>query len=463
MTREASRWMVSMVALGIAARVLVWSLSGGFHHPDEIFQYLEPAHYLRTGHAWLPWEFSRGLRSWVPPAYYAALLEVLSWTGCTGLAAQRAVALHNALLSLLLIPAAYRIGLALAQDASAKSAARWSSLFAAVLPALVYFTPHTLIGVPSMIALAWGWVFWLEARRDDSGANSKMVWCGLLFGLVGSLRVILGFHMLVPLVDLLWRYRVRAIRYLTLGALAPVVLFGLVDWVTWGSWFHTTIEYVRYNYLEGAREISRPWYFYLTDTHWRAMGPAAVVSVLVALVSWRRTWVLMLTILVPTVALSTVGYKAHRLLMVNWFALAVLLGVGMSTISNRAGRRWPRRGALAATLIAALVVASNAWGISNWPWTWRRGVFRAQDFVGRQDDATGLLLDGRRHLNGGSVVLNRPIPQAEFRLHRTQESPFNYAALRDASPEANALRHRGWSTEATFDDIVVLKRSDSEP
>ncbi|MGB5547117.1 MAG: hypothetical protein WBM74_11150, partial [Polyangiales bacterium] len=113
MSRRAARLLWLIVAMGLLARVTAWWFKGGFHYPDEIFQQVEPANYLRTGLAWLPWEFVRGLRSWVLPGIYAGLLEILSWVGVTGLSAFRLLTLHNAVVSIVMVPAGYRIGVAL--------------------------------------------------------------------------------------------------------------------------------------------------------------------------------------------------------------------------------------------------------------------------------------------------------------------------------------------------------------
>jgi len=227
-------WMI--MALGVVARVTAWWFKGGFHYPDEIFQQMEPAHYLRTGVAWLPWEFVRGVRSWVLPGVYAALLEVLSWVGVTGLSAFRLITLQNAILTVIMVPAGYRIGVALwpQGDRDTESAGLSVALFTALLPALVYYTPHTLIGTPCMVALTWGYAHWLEARRSDAPDPRSLLLCGLFFGIAGALRFTCGFHMLVPLADLLLRYRSRALRPLLVGAALPVSIVAVVDLFTWG-------------------------------------------------------------------------------------------------------------------------------------------------------------------------------------------------------------------------------------
>jgi hypothetical protein len=67
------------------------ALGRGRVHPDEIFQYLEPAHYVAFG-TWLPsWEWGQGLRNWAAPAALGALLKLAAAAGGRDPWAQAAV------------------------------------------------------------------------------------------------------------------------------------------------------------------------------------------------------------------------------------------------------------------------------------------------------------------------------------------------------------------------------------
>ncbi len=462
MTGRTSRALWVIMALGIVARVTTWCFKGGMHYPDEIFQQVEPAHYLRTGVAWLPWEFVRGVRSWVLPGIYAGLLEVLSWIGATGLAALRWITLQNALLSIIMVPAGYRIGVALwpRDDVDAENAGLSVAFFTALLPALVYYTPHTLIGTPSMVALTWAYAYWLEARRSDAPDSRSLLLCGLFFGIAGAMRFTSGFHMLVPLVDLLWRYRSRALAPLVAGAALPVAIVGVVDVLTWGWPFHSTVEHLRYNFFEGgASEHGRAsWSYYMTESLWGRFGPLAPLACLVLLSGLRRTWLLALTIAVPTAVLSALPHKEDRFLMYNWPLLAGLVGIGWLMIARWLRGRSPVLGRFAAAAVAVAILGSNLEGTSELPWTWQRGVFRAQAFAGEQEDSTGLLLQDRRHLNGGYLVFGRTVPQVQFELRLLANPLFNYAALQGEGIDAQRLLRMGWIEVSRFDDTVVLKR-----
>ncbi|MFT7582804.1 MAG: phosphatidylinositol glycan class B, partial [Myxococcota bacterium] len=143
-----------LVVLAVAAIVrLVWTFAqDGMHYPDEIFQYLEPPFAERFGHGWLPWEFVRGARNWLLPWHYSAVMEGGILCGFEGHGLLRFVQVHNALFSLLVIPASAHLARLLGPDI------KWAPLAAAatmaMLPILGYFSPHTLSEGHATIFLA---------------------------------------------------------------------------------------------------------------------------------------------------------------------------------------------------------------------------------------------------------------------------------------------------------------------
>ncbi|MBW1904406.1 MAG: hypothetical protein JRH14_08500 [Deltaproteobacteria bacterium] len=467
MSPRTRRTLWLIMAAGIIARVTTWWFKGGFHYPDEIFQQVEPAQYLRTGVATLPWEFVRGVRSWVLPGVYAALFEVLSWMGVTGLAAFRVVTLQNAVLSIIMVPAGYRMGAALwgRDDPDAERAGLSVAFFTAFLPALVYYTPHTLNGTPCMVALAWGYAHWLEARRSKIASSRSLLLSGLFFGIAGALRFTCGLHMLVPIIDLLLRYRSQALRALVAGAALPVLIVGGVDMLTWGWPFHSTVEHLRYNFFEGGASDhgTSPWFYYLAESLWARLGPLAPLTLWVLLGGLRRTWLVALAVLVPTLALSALPHKEDRFLMYNWPLLAAAAGIGWLLIARWLRARLPSFGSVTAAALAAAVLASNLQGTLELPWTMRRGMFQAQAFVGEQDDATGLLFHDRAHMNGGYLVFDRTIPQASFNPRLVANPLFNYAALQAKGNDAQRLLRTGWVEVSILDEIAVLKRPPWRP
>jgi phosphatidylinositol glycan class B len=462
------RWLTLIVALAVAARTLTWWFQGGFHYPDEIFQQLEPANWLRTGVGWLPWEFDRGLRSLMMPWFYAGGLEVLSWAGVVGRQALRAVNLHNALWTVLMVPAGFRMGRALASGRGANElgdrAGLLTAAMMALLPTLDYFTPHALMGTPSMLALTWGLAFWAEERATARFSWRPALWTGFFLGLSGVIRFTTGLFMLVPIADIVLRRRRRGLAALALGGLPWVVLLGALDQATWGQPFHSVIEHFKYNYLEGgaSHHGTSPWDFYWRVSLAERLSLGLVPAAFFAAVGMRRVGWLALNALLGVALLSSIAHKEERFVMYVWPQLAAIIGVGAAVTWQWIGGRSPRAAAWVVPGLLAVVVGANLWGTSKLPWRWRAGLFQAQDFAGDRPDCAGLLVEGRQHLNGGYLVFHRTVPMISYSRELALQRPYNYAALREDGGEDDWLETNGWSRVAAFEGVVVLRRTSPE-
>ena len=106
----------AIVALGVVLRVLAWRYEPP-HHPDEFFQYLEPAWGRLTGVGIETWEWRNGIRSWVLPGYHGAWMAILMRLGVhDGSTIAKLLQAHWALLSMSLVWAGWRGGLLLARQ-----------------------------------------------------------------------------------------------------------------------------------------------------------------------------------------------------------------------------------------------------------------------------------------------------------------------------------------------------------
>ena len=75
------KYLLPVLALAFVARAAI-ALSGDFVlHPDEIMQYLEPAHRLVFGNGVIYWEFFYGARSWLVPGLVAGVLALCEAAG----------------------------------------------------------------------------------------------------------------------------------------------------------------------------------------------------------------------------------------------------------------------------------------------------------------------------------------------------------------------------------------------
>jgi phosphatidylinositol glycan class B len=68
--------LVALLSLALILRLVVTFEFPNINHPDEIYQTIEQALRLTTGAGIVPWEFKRGIRSWVLPGLFAGLMDL---------------------------------------------------------------------------------------------------------------------------------------------------------------------------------------------------------------------------------------------------------------------------------------------------------------------------------------------------------------------------------------------------
>ena len=75
------KFLLPVLVLAFAVRAAI-ALCGDFVlHPDEVMQYLEPAHRLVFGNGVTYWEFFYGARAWLVPGVVAGMLKVFDFVG----------------------------------------------------------------------------------------------------------------------------------------------------------------------------------------------------------------------------------------------------------------------------------------------------------------------------------------------------------------------------------------------
>lgn len=75
------KYLPLVLALGFIARATVALSTDFVLHPDEIMQYLEPAHLLAFGNGVSYWEYFYGARSWLVPGVVAGVLKLFDLIG----------------------------------------------------------------------------------------------------------------------------------------------------------------------------------------------------------------------------------------------------------------------------------------------------------------------------------------------------------------------------------------------
>lgn len=437
-----------MLGLGLAVGGLLRGYlaltDAGIYWPDEIYQSLEPAHRLVFGFGLLPWEFVEGARSWTLPGLVAGIWKGLALVGL-GQA-------HLAVPALKLVFAGVGVGtgfatyrLARAYGASTLSAALGALAFCLAAPA-IYFAPRAMSETACALPATLG----LALALDSSSRAGKRVGGAALLALSVFLRLQCGVLCLGLLAILAarraWRPLVECAATLAVGAL----LFGLVDRLTWGGWFHSAIVYLRFNLVEGR---SAGWgtedLFYYLRTLFDSMPLLALGTLsLAALGAWRARSLAILAALFLLVHMA-VPHKELRFvfpLLPLVFALAPL---GLDRLSG-APRRW---GALALAVPAAYSAGTFhrlTFGDVG-AYRERAGSSAYDDFgsvnrlllaAGQRPDLCGLFVQVHLAWTGGYTYLDREIPLYGGAKPPPSGNSFNYAIAR-IPPQQPAVARDG--------------------
>lgn len=326
--RRLARLLLLLV-LGTGAALRVgWGLTDdGIYWPDEVYQSLEPAHRLVFGYGMQAWEFIEGARNWALPGLVAVLFKLAT---LLGLGAPRGY-LGLTRVAFCLVGAATAWGsarLARAHGASWLAAAAGASLFAlTALP--LYFAPRAMSETASALPVVLGLALALQPR-----ASRGAVWGGAsLLGLAVLLRLQNGLLCVGLLGVLAARRDWRAARE-ALGVLAGwALLFGLLDRLTWGEWFHSARVYLDFNLVQGRAAVwgTAPFSYY-GQYLVRSLGPVAWVALGLALLAARRAGGLLLLTLAFFGLHALQPHKELRFLVPMLPLVAALGGVGLDVL-----------------------------------------------------------------------------------------------------------------------------------
>ena len=242
------RLLPLVLALAFAVRAAV-ALTGDFVlHPDEIMQYLEPAHRLAFGNGVIYWEYFYGARSWLVPGVVAAVLTLFDVAGLgepfwyVG-----GVKLLFCALSLAVPAGMY----CFARRHFGETAARVALLAGAFWYELAGFAHKPLTEFVATAPLMGLLALCVRPQTD----RPRVVWqaAGLAV-LAGAIRMQYAPVALVLVAIVFLRTRRKLLMACAAAALCCAV--GIFDALTWdGGLFHSYVTNLRFNLMAGEEFV----------------------------------------------------------------------------------------------------------------------------------------------------------------------------------------------------------------
>ena len=352
------KYLLPVLALALVARAAI-ALSGDFVlHPDEIMQYLEPAHRLVFGSGVTYWEYFYGARSWLVPGLVAGVLKLF---GLVGLGQPfwyvGGVKLVFCAISLLIPAGMYFF----ARWHFGETAARVALLMGAFWYELVGFAHKPMT---EFVATALLMSLLALCVRPASDKLRVVLTAAVLAVLVAAIRV--QYAPLALLILGLFFLRTGKKTQLVLIAASVLVAIGIFDAITWdGGLFHSYVVNIRVNLALGDLRAgeSPAWQF----LYWLLIANMGLVALCVLALPDLRRYGFLLTLIALTLLIhSTQSHKEYRFIFVV-IPLWLLIGADFVVwFASRASenRLRPSLGPTSLALAASFAAVSLA-GILN--------------------------------------------------------------------------------------------------
>lgn len=465
------RFLLPVLVLAFAVRAAI-ALCGDFVlHPDEIMQYLEPAHRLVFGHGVTYWEFFYGARSWLVPGLVAGMLKVFDLVALGEPVWYVAgVKLMFCAISLLIPVGMYFFARGHFEETSARVAllagAFWYELVGFAHKPMTEFVAAALL--MALLALC------VRSSVDRVG----MVW---LMALVAVLIAAVRLQYAPIALLLLGVFFLRTEKKVHLAVAAGVFLLavGVFDAMTWdGGLFHSYITNIRFNLLvDEGRAGESPGYQLLWWLLLASVGLGALCMAL-ALRDVRRYGFLLALIGLVLLFHSVQAHKEYRFI----FAVVPLwLLVGADVVA-RIGERYKRVWVLAGGLFAAVSLCGILNALPSQAQVYRAysketgkvGFIRGQDpifaayrYLAHAPGVLGVWQVDRPYFNlPGYYYLHREIPFYDASSGREinkgmeiTEASVSHIVAGDTSL-ANPIP--GYAVEKQFGDVQIWRRDEND-
>ena len=421
-----------IVALGLAIR-LALLITPRSYFPDEIFQYLEPAHRLVFGNGVVPWEYRYGIRSWLVPLALSAPMRLGAWIAPDGAAYLIAAKLALVLLSLLAIVAAAAIG-----GRTSRLHGCFAAFVVAVWSECALFATQALTETIAVSIFLAGAAL-LHARRD---APAQLAAAGALLALAVDVRFQYGPA--IGLFALLACGRdPRRWTWLPLGGVAVLVAAGAVDMAMGQAPFGWIVENFRQNIVHGR---SHMW----TDGPFFYPIAIAASWSLWLLPIWycarlaTKRYPALLTCALANIAVHTlIAHKEYRYILLSTTIVLLLAAIGtVDAVDKLAARRGIAKGRLLGCAALCWVAGSLAVTTLTYPArTWAAAVpgLNTYTYLRAAPGLCGIALVGTDWSDtGGYAYLHRDVPIYVF------EKPATSALIR--------------SIGAGFDTVLTMRK-----
>ena len=368
---------------------LILSTQTIVHQPDEVWQYLEPAYGLVTGHWIMAWEFHARIRGWLVPMM---LYPIVALGHALAPATQLHIWLVRLVLSVLslgVVAACYELG-----GRVSRRHGLMAGWVAAIWVEVFYFGPRSSgeAIAASLLMPAIALLYRLRERPDFRLAVAAG--CLLVLGAIVRFQYLPAIALIA--IWSAWGPNCRKSWLpLLLGNCLALALGATADWLAGQTPFLWI--YTNYNINMGQSRsamfgtVPPDWYVRQIIATW---GLSGLIMVPAMIIGARRLPMLLTVALVIIGVHMLVPHKEYRFVLLAVVLLVLLATVGTVDIGQWFGRRYPQYRKSIIPLVGGLWFAmSLAVGLCK-PfvtyWGTGRGTMTALVDAGQRPDICGL-------------------------------------------------------------------------
>ena len=316
-----------ILVLALVVRIVVALSFQNIIAPDEVFQYLEQAHRLVFGQGIVPWEFQIGLRSWLIPIILAAPMALAHLVFSSPLAGLALIRILLVMASLPIVWTAAKWG----GRFSGRQGMWIAGIFSALWPDLWLMAPHPLEEVFSADILVPA-IYAVETLAARSSLR-QIAMVSFMLGAALAIRIQIAPAVAIAGISLCGR-DIQRWRMGVLAGAVPLLISGLLDWITWGEPFRSLWLNIYLNVFLGIAKNQfgtdpASYFISIMGLDWLWTLPVMVI------LCWRGGKMLPVagySVIAIIITHSLIAHKEFRFIFPA-IALAVpLAGVGLAEI-----------------------------------------------------------------------------------------------------------------------------------
>lgn len=321
--------------------VAVWLRAAHFSlfeimHADELMQYLEQGNRLVTGHGLVPWETHFGLRNGLIEQFIALFLWIGHALADEQLFAVRLARGAFAALTLLVLPAAWRLG-----ALTSRRHALVALFVVAIWWEAVLFSDLLLSESLASALILLAAAPLLSGDADDGlhAGTASLATSGFLLGLGVLTRLQYAPFVAVLVIGTL-RMDWRRWRPVVLGGLAAAMLGAASDFAMGRlpfAWILVNFSMNIGHDIAARFGISGP-FAYLSGLYTH-LAPVMVPALVAACLAGRRYWPLMAAAAINVLIHSLIGHKEYRFIWLSTLTILILAAVTTVRLADRLAER----------------------------------------------------------------------------------------------------------------------------